>query len=116
MKYFALVATGILVGLGAYRVGQVLSSDAIAMFLGLVFGIIATLPGAILVLVASRRRPVERATFAPPPPARLLPPPVVVVFEDPHGRRARVEFADGVEARRFLGEGRARLVDKGRRQ
>ena len=114
----------ILLGVGAWFVGNALSSDAIGLALGVVFGIMASLPGAILVLVAARRRQPEHDPFYPPrvvyepptPPARQLPPPVVVVFEDPEGRVARVEFADGVEARRFLGEGRTRLIDKGRRQ
>ena len=114
----------ILLGVGAWFVGNALSSDAIGLALGVVFGVMASLPGAILVLVAARRQQPERDPFYPPrvvyepptPPSRQLPPPVVVVFEDPEGRRARVEFADGVEARRFLGEGRTRLIDKGRRQ
>lgn len=125
MRWTFAILVLIALAIMAWALGNALSSDAIGLALGVVFGVMASLPGAILVLVAARRRQPERDPFYPPPrvvyepptpPSRQLPPPVVVVFEDPEGRRARVEFADGVEARRFLGEGRTRLVDNGRRQ
>ena len=64
------------VGLGAWWVGSKLSSDAIGLALGVNFGTMASLPGAVLVLVA-RRREAER----PPQQwqAQQPQPPVIVI-------------------------------------
>ena len=64
------------VGLGAWWVGSKLSSDAIGLALGVIFGTMASLPGAVLVLVA-RRREAER----PPQQwqAQQPQPPVIVI-------------------------------------
>ena len=55
MRRFLMVA--ILVGLGvmAWRVGGLLSSDAIGMAVGMVFGVLAGVPAALLVLATGRR-------------------------------------------------------------
>ena len=114
MKLLAFVGGYIAVCAGAWFLGNALSSDAIGMVLGLLFGIFGTLPGMVLVLVAARRN-AERDPFRQPPPtvyrpapppAALLPGPVTLVFEDQAGRRATMQFADPDAARRFLAEGR----------
>lgn len=57
MKLVLLIAVPLvaLFTLFAWRISALLSPDAIAMAIGLAFGVLAGLPGAALVLVASRR-------------------------------------------------------------
>ena len=114
VKRLAFVGGCIALGAGAWGVASVMSSDAIGMIIGLLFGILAGVPPALLVLVAARRN-AERDPFRQPPPtvyrpapppAALLPGPVTLVFEDAQGRRATMQFADPDAARRFLAEGR----------
>lgn len=65
-----------LLGLGAWWVGSKLSSDAIGLALGVIFGTMASLPGAVLVLLARRReaeRPAQQWHAQPPQP------PVIVI-------------------------------------
>lgn len=54
-----------IVGSCSWRLGENLSSDAIGMALGIMFGVLAGLPVALLVL-ASDRRQAERNRFQPP--------------------------------------------------
>lgn len=49
-----------LAGVGAYGVGSILSSDAVGLLLGVIFGVLATLPGALLAYVAQNRRQGDR--------------------------------------------------------
>lgn len=51
------VPLGALVTAFMWRLSTLLSSDAIAMAIGLSFGVLAGLPAAALVLIASRRAP-----------------------------------------------------------
>ncbi|RLT37650.1 MAG: hypothetical protein DWI57_13485 [Chloroflexi bacterium] len=80
MKRLAIVALLIFVGFAGWRVGGVLSTDAMGMAVGMVFGVLASLPVALLMLAASRR-----SQMAEPPPARQQPAqaggqmPIVVV-------------------------------------
>ena len=107
-----LLAGGIgLLGVGAWGVASVLSSDALGMVIGLLFGILAGVPSALLALATARnnaegdpfRQPPPTAYT--PPPTALLPGPVTLVFDNGDGRRATMQFADPDAARRFLAEG-----------
>lgn len=76
MKHISIAAIVIAVafianGCGS-AIGDKLSTDALGMAVGLVFGVIATIPAALLVLAASRREP------APLPP---LPPPRYILMQ-----------------------------------
>ena len=79
MKLLAFVGGYIAVCAGAWFLGNALSSDAIGMVLGLLFGIFGTLPGMVLVLVAARRN-VERDPFRTPP---MEPPTVYEPLREP---------------------------------
>ena len=46
----------IFVGIAAWRIGSALSSDAISMAVGVLFGVLAGIPTALLVLASDRRR------------------------------------------------------------
>ena len=81
MKQLIAVAGLVAMGAGAWFVANRLSSDAIGMMIGLLFGILAGVPPALLVLVASRRR---RSEEEDAPRGRggypaLPQPPVIVV-------------------------------------
>lgn len=60
MKQITLVGILALVALVGWRVGGQLSSDAISMAVGIMFGVLAGVPTALLVLASSRRRDAER--------------------------------------------------------
>jgi hypothetical protein len=73
MKYllgFSLVAAVVAM---AIVVGQRMSTDAMAVALGVVFGVAASIPTSLLVVAATRGRRDERARdgrYANPPPAQ----------------------------------------------
>lgn len=55
MKFWGL--TGIvLVGVFMFLVGQRLSADAVGMAIGVLFGVLASIPAALLVIASGRRR------------------------------------------------------------
>lgn len=56
MRQFFGVAALVVVGIAAWRVTDGMSSDAISMAVGVLFGIMAGLPAALLVMAAGRRR------------------------------------------------------------
>lgn len=69
MKALAILLGGVLLGIGAYYVGSRLSSDAIALVLGLLFGILAGVPPLLLAALSGRRPGAEEARLEA---ARLL--------------------------------------------
>ncbi len=56
MKRLLLLLTILIVGLILFRISERLSPDAIGMGLGVLFGILAGIPMALLMLAAERRR------------------------------------------------------------
>jgi hypothetical protein len=56
MKTTVVVAVVLVIGVFAWSIANRLSADAIGMALGLGFGVLAGIPAALLVFVASRRR------------------------------------------------------------
>lgn len=80
----------LLLGLGALfiRVFQSMSSDAVAMGLGVLFGMVASIPVALLVL-AAQRSAILRERQMQPPPREPRPPreyggtrPMVIMMPD----------------------------------
>ena len=65
MKRLIVLGTLLFVGVAAWRIGERLSADAIGMALGVLFGIVAGLPVALLVLASNRRRE-ERNEYRQP--------------------------------------------------
>lgn len=51
-----MLAILVMLGVFAWRLGESLSSDALGMAVGMVFGILAGIPAALLVLATSNRR------------------------------------------------------------
>ncbi len=56
MKKLFLVFLLVFVGVAAWRIGGRLSSDALSMAIGLLLGVIAGVPAALLMLAGNRRR------------------------------------------------------------
>ena len=56
MRKFVMLAGLVMLGVFAWRLGESLSSDALGMAVGMVFGILAGIPAALLVLATSNRR------------------------------------------------------------
>lgn len=54
-KWFGL-AVIVFVGTAGWRVGDILSPDALSMAIGVLFGVLAGIPAALLVMAGSRRR------------------------------------------------------------
>lgn len=84
MKRVLLLVLLIFVGVAGWRAGGAISSDAMGMAVGIVFGVFAGLPVSLLVLAATRRR--GDVPAAPPPavahPAQStagFPQPIVLV-------------------------------------
>lgn len=55
MKKVVAVCVLVLLGAGAWYIADRLSSDAIGLALGVIFGVVAGLPAALLVMASSRR-------------------------------------------------------------
>ncbi|MCC6169322.1 MAG: hypothetical protein IT329_19025 [Caldilineaceae bacterium] len=60
MKLFFGTAVLVFVAVAAWRVGGALSADALGMAVGVIFGVMAGLPAALLVMASGRRRETER--------------------------------------------------------
>ena len=56
MKGFSLIVLMALIGVMGWRVGNQISSDAVSMAVGVMFGVLAGVPMALMVLASSRRR------------------------------------------------------------
>lgn len=97
MKRIIVLAGLIFFGMAAWRITDRLSADAIGMALGVLFGVLAGLPVALLVLASHRRREREeeeptgrggrgRQQALPPGYAYPMPaqqPPVIVLAGHP---------------------------------
>lgn len=103
MRQFLVISGLVAGGVAAWRIGETLSSDAISMGLGILFGMLAGVPAALLVMAASRRRDYldedERRSRRAPEGAfggygqgyGAQQPPVIVVTAPgmlPHGQPA----------------------------
>ena len=109
MKTFVVVVAVGMVGAAFWFVVGGLSSDAVGLIIGLLFGILAGVPPALLALATTARRNMEDSPFRQPPPPVHQPPallsgPTVIVFDNGDGRRVQLEFATPDAARRFLAE------------
>lgn len=89
MKGFVLIVLMGLIGVMGWRVGNQISSDAVSMAVGVMFGVLAGVPMALMVLASSRRRQSDdeemRANGQRGAYGGYYPqPPVIVVTGGPH--------------------------------
>lgn len=101
-RRFVLLVALIVIGALTYFVGTKLSSDAVGMALGMVFGALAGIPAALFALSATRRSEPdpddlpysERAARARQLPAYPYQPPVIVIQAPTyHPGQAEIERA-----------------------
>jgi hypothetical protein len=59
MRQYVGLAALIFVGIGAWRIAGQLSPDALGMAVGVLFGVLAGVPMALMVMASGRRRAVE---------------------------------------------------------
>lgn len=96
MKQLAVLTLLLIAGLLAWLFGSRLSADALGMAVGLIFGVLAGVPAALLVLAANRRpsrdddddggeEDAVRGRFGPPAanPYGYQPPVIVVTSPQP---------------------------------
>ncbi len=62
----------------AIVIGQRMSTDAMAVVIGVVFGVIASIPTSLLIIAATRRSAAERSSGERSYPERYVPPVIVV--------------------------------------
>lgn len=77
-KRFIALAILVFIGVATYFIGSRLSADAIGMGVGVIFGVMAGIPTALLLVVSERNRHAQYQQQPPPPT-----PPPVVVFASP---------------------------------
>lgn len=86
---------GLAVGLGI-MVGNRLTSDAMAVVVGVVCGVLASIPTSVFILILTRRFTEPARPPAPAVGHGLPYPPVVVIQSD--GRSSSSRYAGGWEA------------------
>jgi len=89
MKRLILVAILIFVGFTGWQAGGALSADAMGMAVGIVFGVLASLPAALLILAATRRSaqqepPMPRSSAQNQPQAGHGQMPIVLMAPPAH--------------------------------
>ena len=94
MKKFIAAAFLIFVASAGWRLGTLLSTDALGMALGVIFGMMAGIPAALLALTASRMGQSARSERPPPPQAlnsfaqpQHNYPPVIVLAGHPQAQQ-----------------------------
>lgn len=103
MKRFLGLALLIFVAVAGWRIGELLSTDALGMALGVIFGMMAGIPAALIALSASRmqhpaptqREPQTRYDMLPAGQAMQHYPPVIVFAGTPQGQGVLPQQAQG---------------------
>jgi hypothetical protein len=133
MKQWLGLAGLVFVGVAGWRIGNALSPDALSMAVGLLFGVMAGVPTALLVMAGSRRRSEEAAAlrmrssamgqpsahnepwgYSQPAYATPPPPPIIIVAgpqgyaSQGHGSASMLGAASPAEADWFAAERPAR--------
>lgn len=83
MKQTTLLCLLVFVGVAGWKIGDKLSADALGMAVGVLFGMLAGIPAALLVLASNRLREMQQPPAPPTPPARQLPPVIVLTGASP---------------------------------
>ena len=91
MKHTIAIGLLVIVGVTAWQIGGKLSADAIGLGVGVLFGVLAGIPTALLLLASNRRNDAARANYDAPPPPRYQQQPPVIVFAAPHQTQPEYE-------------------------
>jgi hypothetical protein len=102
MKRLVVLAALVFVGAAGWRIGGSLSADALSMAVGVLFGVLAGIPTALLVMASGQRPPRvseenrgPRRTAMPPMPYLPPQPPVIVVTAPPMTQMPIGQMAGG---------------------
>lgn len=83
MKQMVTITVVIIGSVAVWRLGSLLSADAVGMAIGIILGVLAGIPASLLILAGSRRRSErEEARWEREPQERVTPayqPPVIVL-------------------------------------
>ena len=82
MKRFLALCLLVFIGVSAWQIGSKLSADAIGMSVGVLFGVMAGIPTALLLLAGQRRR--DAQSSHDDPATRYPHQPPVIVLPAPH--------------------------------
>ncbi len=80
------VGAVILGGIAIWQLGGRLSDDAVGMALGIVLGVLASIPASLLILAGSQRQIAQQEAHSlrsAPETSAVYPPPVVVLAGQP---------------------------------
>ena len=86
MKRFLALVVLVVAGVATWQIGSKLSADAIGMGVGILFGVMAGIPTALLLLASQRRTAVERAGRLDTPEPRYPQQPPVIVLTGGQGQ------------------------------
>lgn len=102
MKQLLLLIVAIVFGIAVWRIADKMSADAVGLAVGVVFGVLAGLPAAILMLASSRRRRDEgddrQQRQQQPPYGYGGQPPVIVLTGGMQPQQALPEPLNGAGA------------------
>ena len=97
MKGMVLIVLMIVLTVAGWRVGNQLSSDAVSMAVGILFGVVAGVPTALMVLASARRRGNEEddayGRSRHGTMGYMPQPPVIVVTGTPNGQQMQDQRA-----------------------
>lgn len=82
MKKFITIAALVFVGAAGYQINQTMSHDAIVLIIGFLFGVMAGLPAALVVVASQRRQqpdPVPPMPHYANAPQQAQQPPIIVL-------------------------------------
>lgn len=78
MKKITVLCLLVFVGVAGWKIGDKLSADAVGMAVGVLFGMLAGIPAALLVLASNRQREMQPPPAPQPTPTRQFPPVIVL--------------------------------------
>lgn len=90
----AIIAAGVTL---AVIIGQRMSTDAMAVAIGVVFGVAASIPTSLLIVAATRGRREEVSYRRPdfPPPSVQAPPPQIYIVSPNGGTTQQAPWLPG---------------------
>jgi len=95
VKKLIIVAVLVFVGVAGYQINQSMSHDAVVLVIGFMFGVLAGLPAALIVVASQRRHESDHVLPMPhyPQLQQQQQPPIIVL--DSHRQRQDISATGG---------------------
>ncbi len=90
MRTIAIVIVFVIACAASWRVASVISADAISMAVGMLFGVLAGIPTALLVMASNRQRSDDYEQPDPQPSA-----PVIILYPPQQSQPSHVNYFSG---------------------